>query len=67
VTTDVRDANDRCPFCRNPSSWLSTSSTLVPRPVHSAKVLVATYESGSWGPKEADELLERDGRKWRTP
>jgi len=22
------------------------------------------YESGSWGPKEADELLERDGRKW---
>ena len=23
------------------------------------------YEAGSWGPKEADELLERDGRRWR--
>jgi glucose-6-phosphate 1-dehydrogenase len=24
------------------------------------------YASGSWGPKEADELLERDGRRWRN-
>ena len=23
------------------------------------------YASGTWGPKEADDLLERDGRKWR--
>ena len=23
------------------------------------------YPSGSWGPKEADDLLERDGRAWR--
>ncbi|MBL8860183.1 MAG: glucose-6-phosphate dehydrogenase [Planctomycetes bacterium] len=23
------------------------------------------YSSGTWGPKEADELLDRDGRKWR--
>jgi len=23
------------------------------------------YASGSWGPKEADELLEEDGREWR--
>ena len=23
------------------------------------------YASGSWGPKEADDLLERDGRAWR--
>jgi glucose-6-phosphate 1-dehydrogenase len=22
------------------------------------------YEAGSWGPREADELLERDGRAW---
>ena len=22
------------------------------------------YAAGSWGPKEADELLERDGRQW---
>ncbi len=24
------------------------------------------YLSGTWGPKEADELLKRDGRQWRT-
>lgn len=24
------------------------------------------YASESWGPKEADELLQRDGREWRT-
>ena len=24
------------------------------------------YVSGTWGPKEADELLERDGRRWRN-
>ncbi len=24
------------------------------------------YASGTWGPKDADELLERDGRKWRN-
>jgi glucose-6-phosphate 1-dehydrogenase len=23
------------------------------------------YASGSWGPKEADDLMERDGRAWR--
>jgi glucose-6-phosphate 1-dehydrogenase len=26
---------------------------------------VATYEAGTWGPKEADELLTAEGRKWR--
>jgi glucose-6-phosphate 1-dehydrogenase len=25
------------------------------------------YAAGSWGPHEADELLERDGRHWRNP
>ncbi|MCA1625383.1 MAG: glucose-6-phosphate dehydrogenase, partial [Acidobacteria bacterium] len=24
------------------------------------------YESGTWGPKEADELLEQDGRHWKN-
>jgi len=23
------------------------------------------YEAGTWGPKEADALIERDGRRWR--
>jgi glucose-6-phosphate 1-dehydrogenase len=26
-----------------------------------------TYEAGSWGPKEAQDLLARDGRAWRKP
>jgi glucose-6-phosphate 1-dehydrogenase len=25
----------------------------------------ANYEAGSWGPKAAFDLIERDGRKWR--
>jgi glucose-6-phosphate 1-dehydrogenase len=25
------------------------------------------YEAGTWGPEEADRLLERDGRAWRRP
>jgi glucose-6-phosphate 1-dehydrogenase len=28
---------------------------------------VATYPAGSWGPPEADELLERDHHRWRKP
>jgi glucose-6-phosphate 1-dehydrogenase len=25
------------------------------------------YEAGSWGPKEADEFIQRDGQRWRRP
>jgi glucose-6-phosphate 1-dehydrogenase len=25
------------------------------------------YEAGTWGPKEADTLIEKDGRRWRRP
>lgn len=25
------------------------------------------YEAGTWGPKEADDLIEKDGRRWRRP
>ena len=28
---------------------------------------VPFYPAGSWGPREADALLERDGRKWFNP
>ena len=24
------------------------------------------YQAGTWGPKEADQLLEQEGRKWIT-
>jgi len=25
------------------------------------------YPAGSWGPKEADDFMQRDGRRWRKP
>jgi glucose-6-phosphate 1-dehydrogenase len=28
---------------------------------------LARYPAGAWGPKEADRLLDRDGRHWRNP
>jgi glucose-6-phosphate 1-dehydrogenase len=28
---------------------------------------VPQYASGSWGPRESEQLLERDGRKWYNP
>jgi glucose-6-phosphate 1-dehydrogenase len=31
------------------------------------EVPLARYPAGSWGPREADELIEREGRQWRTP
>jgi glucose-6-phosphate 1-dehydrogenase len=33
----------------------------------SVKADFPNYESGTWGPKAADELLEKDGRRWRRP
>ncbi len=26
-----------------------------------------SYRAGEWGPKEADEMLAREGRHWRRP
>jgi glucose-6-phosphate 1-dehydrogenase len=37
-------------------AWAESGVTNIPQ-----------YESGSWGPKEADDLLARDGRRWRRP
>jgi glucose-6-phosphate 1-dehydrogenase len=28
-------------------------------------IILPSYRSGTWGPKEADELLARDGRQWQ--
>jgi glucose-6-phosphate 1-dehydrogenase len=28
---------------------------------------LARYDAGTWGPRQADQLLERDGRHWRRP
>ena len=26
-----------------------------------------SYPAGTWGPEQADDLLARDGRRWRKP
>jgi glucose-6-phosphate 1-dehydrogenase len=30
-------------------------------------VPLAGYAAGTWGPRQADNLIEMDGRQWRTP
>ncbi len=34
---------------------------------HEAPPSFPNYPAGSWGPEEADALMERDGRRWRRP
>lgn len=40
-------------------------------PIHNAwdnhKSKTAIYKPGTWGPKEADELIKKDGREWLAP
>jgi glucose-6-phosphate 1-dehydrogenase len=33
----------------------------------SKTVPLAGYAAGTWGPRQADQLIEKDGRQWRTP
>ena len=44
------------------SSWEFITKILKGWESQDSKLLV--YEEGSWGPKEANELIEKDGRKW---
>ncbi|HSQ41760.1 MAG TPA: hypothetical protein VLM37_05730, partial [Fibrobacteraceae bacterium] len=34
---------------------------------HDAGAPLHIYPAGSWGPREADDLLSRDQRQWRYP
>jgi glucose-6-phosphate 1-dehydrogenase len=45
-------------------SWRAVMPILEAWPSQAAPVC---YEAGSWGPEDAHELLERDGRVWRRP
>ena len=45
-------------------SWRAVMPILEAWPSQSRPVC---YDAGSWGPEEAHELLERDGRAWRRP
>ena len=44
------------------SSWEFITKILEGWSSDTSKLLI--YKPGTWGPKEADELIERDGRKW---
>jgi glucose-6-phosphate 1-dehydrogenase len=44
------------------SSWKLITEIL--RKWESEKKEIKSYNAGTWGPKEADELIEKDGRKW---
>ena len=33
----------------------------------SGKPKLSLYKPGSWGPKEAADLIEKDGRQWLAP
>jgi glucose-6-phosphate 1-dehydrogenase len=34
---------------------------------HDRPAPLAGYAAGTWGPRQAEALIERDGRQWRTP
>jgi len=44
------------------SSWKLITNIL--RKWEGEKGEIAIYEEGTWGPKEAGDLIEKDGRKW---
>ena len=46
-------------------AWCIVDPILTAWAVHDAPL--ARYPSGTWGPKQADQLLAREGRRWRTP
>jgi glucose-6-phosphate 1-dehydrogenase len=46
-------------------SW-SVISPILEQWQRSADPGVPNYRAGSWGPGEADDLIERDGRSWRS-
>ncbi len=62
-------AGDQMLFSRG--DWIELSwKLLMPLLNHWKKTpapCFPNYPSGSFGPKEADELLKRDGRAWRSP
>jgi glucose-6-phosphate 1-dehydrogenase len=46
--------------------WVECAWSLITPLLQTARSeRLPTYEAGTWGPKEADEFIERDGRQWR--
>ena len=46
-------------------AWELLQPVLSAGPPATAKL--PNYEAGTWGPAEADTLIERGGRRWRRP
>jgi glucose-6-phosphate 1-dehydrogenase len=44
------------------SSWKLITQIL--KKWESEKKEIQIYKEGTWGPKEANNLIEKDGRKW---
>jgi len=51
--------------------WVESAWTLMDPIIQFWKLskpkVFPNYDAGSWGPKEADEFIQRDGRRWRQP
>ena len=51
--------------------WVEQAWALMDPIIHSWSKLpldiFPNYETGSWGPEEADRFMQRDGRRWREP
>jgi glucose-6-phosphate 1-dehydrogenase len=47
------------------AAWALVNPILESFATHKPKF--PNYAAGTWGPREADQLLERDGRHWRKP
>lgn len=46
---------------------VDTADAMAGGAVGNRDVPLHSYEAGSWGPAQADQLLARDGRTWRKP
>jgi glucose-6-phosphate 1-dehydrogenase len=51
--------------------WVELAWSLVDPVIHgsenSKQNAFPNYPAGTWGPEEADEFIQRDGRRWRRP
>jgi glucose-6-phosphate 1-dehydrogenase len=48
------------------ASW-SWTEPILERWSEQSAVAPALYQAGTWGPPEADRLIEAAGRRWDTP
>jgi glucose-6-phosphate 1-dehydrogenase len=47
------------------AAWRVVTPALMAWETRTDPSKMPTYEAGTWAPRAAEEMLERDGRKWR--